>query len=160
GIYGHGQTVLQAQVHVPLIVKLPGSKTRRDSHELVSHVDLMPTILQVAGGHATNMDGSSLLPDARVRAGRHVLTESFPNTMRAVFRGDLKLFVSKNGERELYRPWHDPGEQRNLYVPGHPSARELEARLNGYLKRVPRRLPAGKLDDETSDALRSLGYIQ
>jgi len=160
GTYGHGQNVFQAQVHVPFIVKLPGSRTRRDSYELVSHVDLMPTILQVAGRRATDMDGSSLLLDERVRAGRHVFAESFPNRMRAVFRGDLKLLVSRNGGRELYRPWQDPAEHRNLYVRGHPSAGELEALLFGYLKRVPRQFPPGTLDDWTLDELRSLGYVQ
>src|SRR5215211_1214414 len=35
--------------HVPLLISAPGQRTRTDIHSLTSNVDLLPTILQIAG---------------------------------------------------------------------------------------------------------------
>ncbi|MGZ5326459.1 MAG: sulfatase family protein [Solirubrobacterales bacterium] len=58
---------------VPLVIRGPGIPTGASSSELVSNVDYMPTVLQIAGtGPASNapLDGRTLLPFAQNPAAR------------------------------------------------------------------------------------------
>jgi arylsulfatase A-like enzyme len=61
GVRGHKNNLYAETVHVPLIVKYPGSQPARQDARLVSLVDVLPTVLDVAGltadGHT---DGHSL----------------------------------------------------------------------------------------------------
>lgn len=56
-------SVYEDGVHMPLIVRGPGVAGGRRLRELVSHVDLVPTILQVLGFEVpANVQGRSLVP--------------------------------------------------------------------------------------------------
>jgi arylsulfatase A-like enzyme len=47
GRSGHGQSLYDELIHVPLIIKLPGRRSRQGvCHEIVSHIDVMPTVLE------------------------------------------------------------------------------------------------------------------
>lgn len=172
----HGVSVYQDQVHVPLIVKFPGQAERIVVDELVSHVDLMPTILALADTSAPNrLDGLDLrgFGDRRSRA---VISESFRNLYfgwtsrldreeRAVFRGPLKLIHSTTGKRELYNLLEDPMESEDLHAEMQEDSRQLLSLLETWQAQVADdsadedKIPR-ELDEETRDALRSLGYIQ
>ncbi len=141
--------------------------------EIVSVVDLMPTILDVLGCEIPeNVQGQSLL---QLEPGkpRNVISESFPDANllrwhkrfhrieRAIFSGTLKFISSTSGKRELYDLPNDPNEKMNLYKPDDGKSIELETRLNEWLKTVPAESDsAAKLDKETLDRLKSLGYIK
>ncbi len=49
GHLGHGRTLFEEVVRVPLLVWFPGQKKRIDIHHVVSHTDVLPTSLDVAG---------------------------------------------------------------------------------------------------------------
>jgi N-acetylglucosamine-6-sulfatase len=68
-----------AATHVPLLMRGPGVRKGGHSSEVVSNIDLSPTILDVTGAHATvPQDGRSLMPfarDPRLRTERPLLHE-------------------------------------------------------------------------------------
>jgi N-acetylglucosamine-6-sulfatase len=70
--------------HLPLLIRGPGIKPGTSTGELVSQVDLAPTILELAGASADkSIDGRSLVPfmrDPSLRTRRPVLFESFVET--------------------------------------------------------------------------------
>jgi arylsulfatase A-like enzyme len=173
-LMNHGASVYQDEVHVPLLIKCPRTRTAAVVSDVVSSVDLMPTVLNVAGSpFPANVQGESLLNAASPR--RDVLSESFPNSIwsnwhprfrairRAVFQGTEKLLTSTTGERELFDIARDPAEARNLYPVEPDVGRDLEAKLERSLHTVaaaPREAPQGSAGKEQVDRLKSLGYIQ
>jgi N-acetylglucosamine-6-sulfatase len=67
--------------HLPLLIRGPGIKPGSENAELVSTVDIAPTILELAGVEADkSVDGRSLFPyahDPGLRSSRPLLFESF-----------------------------------------------------------------------------------
>jgi N-acetylglucosamine-6-sulfatase len=94
--------------HLPLLIRGPGIKPGTATGQLASHVDLAPTILELAGVQADkSVDGTSLVPffrDPSLRTRRPLLFESFVETND----------VNANGG--------EPAEQAPAYTPG-PAAR-------------------------------------
>ena len=66
GIYHlHGATLFEEIIHVPLILSAPGTVEPGVVASQVSTVDVLPTVLELAGLPGTNCDGISLLAAAR-----------------------------------------------------------------------------------------------
>jgi arylsulfatase A-like enzyme len=171
GLVGHGSSVYQEQVHVPLVIKYPG-ETRADvQNRLVSHVDLLPTILGVLGYQAGGLPGHDLLAPESPQAA--AFSESFPCDLlvslsrrfrrieRATFIGDLKLITATNGVHEFYDLATDPHEEHNVYDERESDAGVLEASLRHWTATMPvaRPQPAA-LDAQAIKVLKSLGYLQ
>jgi arylsulfatase A-like enzyme len=176
-LIGHGVSIYQDQVYVPLIVKYPNSKQRILVDEVVNVMDIFPTILDVAGGDemsGKNQEKSLL----KVEDGnpRVVISESFPykeNSSlhprfrcieRAIFSRTFKFIRSTAGKRELYDLSKDPNEKKNLYDSDSNVSKELETRLTRWLASVE---SPGKEDGapvqlkrEILEALKTLGYIK
>ena len=120
--------------HVPLLIRGPGIPPGTVSGEVVSNVDLAPTILDAAGATADRpMDGRSMLPfarDGRLRTRRPVLHEGLEagdidrdgaakggtvGEYHAI-RTARYLYVEwLNGAVELYDRARDPGELHSLH---------------------------------------------
>jgi len=158
--WGHGMTLYEEVLHIPLIVKFPGSKyggVRVESP--VSQIDLLPSIADVVGATAPdNLPGVNL---ADVAAGRetwnsrklfHYLDNQtssdeagFLHRMYAVRYGKYKyiLRVSPRVEEMLFDLDADRGETTNL-VQANPQIaagfrREVEERylpMGFYLRLV------------------------
>jgi arylsulfatase A-like enzyme len=165
--------VYQNLVSIPLIIKYPQQLDPRRSDELVSQVDFMPTILDLAGiPTPAGLQGLSLVAPERDqtrvvyssanginRVAR--MNPKFGGTRHAIFAGSLKLISSTSGPPELYDLNADPGEEHNLYSPGDPRALELTRRLDSWVASMPRRSVRTKtLDPATRERLKSLGYVQ
>jgi choline-sulfatase len=157
GLFLHGVSVYQNQVHVPLLVKYPGQTQPARVETPVSLLDVMPTVLAVAG-----LDGRA------AQRPRPALAESFPGArlyrmkprfhriQRAVVDGDLELLVATNGRHELYDLSRDPEELDDRY--DAQLAKPLEAELEGFLAEPAARRMAPHTDAETQARLRALGY--
>lgn len=153
--------VYDPSTHVPLLVRGPGIPAGGRSAELVSNVDLAPTIVAAAGARPTRaMDGRSLLPfarDPRRRTTRPILHEGLAPSAGGdndqdgtserpaaestapgytAIRTPRYLYVESytSPDRELYDLAADPFELRSL----HRSARY--ARTRTALARELRRL--------------------
>jgi hypothetical protein len=63
GEQGHASALMYAPVtHIPLLISAPGQQSRSDFHALTSNLDLMPTILQIAGREIPSWVEGRVLP--------------------------------------------------------------------------------------------------
>ncbi len=175
GDYGHGHSVYQELNRVPLIVVGPPvTEPGRLVAEPVALLDIMPTLLDVAGAPLPEpMRGQSLLPvlGGAEPAARAVYSESPARRSsyddKALRRGDHKLVYDLKLDRaELYDLRADPGETRDLSAVEAARAAAMRDELRAWTAaslEVWASLPhaerqAGALDDALEDALRQIGY--
>jgi len=177
----HAYFAYDSTLHVPLIIKLPdGTHGGMEIDTNVSLVDLMPTILDLAGlpvPKTGDIHGRSLVPllDAKQTpsdfADRAIAFECLsPHyahgwaPLEGIRVGDQKLIVSP--KPELYDFSENPREDyeiANLY----DKKPELVAKLmreyrdlfDGRLSRPPQTLTPQAPDPETVEKLRALGYV-
>lgn len=125
-------------LRVPCLIRWPGHiQPGRTCRELATAMDLLPTLLGLAGGETPadrTIDGkdlSCLLFDAHAASPREVFYYYMKNNLEAVREGPWKLHVRKRGEviRELYHLETDPGESENLADREPGVIKRLEARL-------------------------------
>src|SRR5262249_36198605 len=120
GVDLHGYHLYAPQTKVPLIVRVPGVAPRRAAIP-AGHADLLPTLVNLAGGAPTaEMEGRSLV-DALVGADRdrvvfQQLSYEGNHEMRAGAsqRCHVIYNVSPDTSWEVYRLDRDPGETRDL----------------------------------------------
>jgi len=160
---GHGVTLYQQEIRIPLIVKFPAQiGLRGDDSAPIQLTDVFVMVLEGLR--------ISLPPGPRARdATRPVFAEVYPQEWRSrggdwrvLLDGDLKLHWSSRGRHQLFDLAADPGEHSNL-APSRPQqVRAMESALEGFLAELPppaRRGPPQQLDPETQEALRNLGYL-
>jgi arylsulfatase A-like enzyme len=171
-LWGHGQTLFEPLVRVPLVVAGPGviPGPRRTP---VSHVDLAPTLLDLAGvGAGEGWQGRSLAGVIRAAGEpepRPVIMEIAgepampPVRQSAVRDGRWKLITSFEDARwsdALYDVEADPAELRNLARTEPGVADRLRAMLRAGASGAAERVAIeGDEDEEIADRLRELGYL-
>ena len=178
--WGHG-ILYQEQIRVPLVFNGPGVEPGRVIAEPVEHVDLAPTLLEMAGAKPdpNDFDGRSLAavlrsrratPRSRVTYSEvHNILAFAPtqeqrlrSEMYSIIRPPLKLIhLARDPARdELYDLVADPRETRNLLAERRSDAEALLADLrsrnaiDGY---VP---DPTTLTEKEREHLRALGYIR
>jgi len=157
---GKGPAMYEEIAHVPLIVEQPGGAGAGTVNStLVSHIDLLPTMLELAGLDIPPiLEGQSLVPflEGEEDAERSVVMEfqryeiehdswgGF-QPIRCIVSGDHKLVINLLHTDELYDLKEDPAEINNLiHHPDHTDIRDrLHERLLDwtYKKRDPFRGP-------------------
>ena len=141
----HRQTLknalYEASARVPLIVSGPGIRHGVISDDLVSLIDLFPTLLEMAGKPVPDdVDGVSILPICRGEASSrpsYVFAEyhsNFANTGIAMWREGPWKYVRYVGYRpQLFDLEDDPGELVNLADLRPEQVQLLDARLEGLV---------------------------
>lgn len=139
------RTFYEQASRINLIVSMP-ERLRRGTmatpgsvcHDPVSIVDIMPTLLDLAGIETDlPMDGRSLRPQLMGESdpARHVFCEHHVEGVTAccfmVRRGAFKLNLTMGGEAQLFDLRADPGEWRNLA--GDPAHAAIEAELRALI---------------------------
>ncbi len=172
GSFRHGKHLYGEILGVPLIIRFPGQQSGVRVRSLAQHVDLLPTILDVAGLESSRViQGVSLAGSPhngrRSRPGFSEVTRGEFQSV-AMVDGAWKIIrtVAAEGETpryELYDLDRDPGEQEDL-AEQHGSRRE---RMKGLLARVEVGLgeaaPGLEIENpapEVSEELRALGYLE
>lgn len=107
-------------VHIPLIIRHPQSiKQPSTVNDLVSLIDLGPTILAAAGIEVpTYMEGRSLLPYLRgeaIKPREAVFCEDNYQVMMRSQTHKLVYYIGQPDEGELYDLQTDPHELHNLW---------------------------------------------
>lgn len=170
--WDHGHNLHEHQLRVPLIARPPGGLARpRAVEPLVRQVDLLPTLVALAGGDGPGrIEGRDLGPLLRAEEPGGPV-ENYASAVRdkprmaALNVGPYKL-IWGGGSRpgRLFDLAADPGETTDLAVERRPLARELTA----HLRRIAAALDddrlfvedGGELSAETREQLRALGYIE
>lgn len=174
GGFGHGFTLLDEVLHVPLFVKLPGQREGRVLPQQVSLVDLLPTLCESAGLPATaDVAGVSLLPlleewdqeplarhlEHEVRWPKRcvgVAVRSEEGKLALVlrdYRSDDPFAAVDDGERLPVRV-----QDLQPSLPSHPLSQALQALLQLSLTR-PTVLNRDTPEEQRVRAeLQSLGY--
>ncbi|MCC7535298.1 MAG: sulfatase [Deltaproteobacteria bacterium] len=172
GNVGHGHSVFEELVHVPLFVRAPGlvpAGTRFT--DPAGLVDVMPTVLDALGvERPAGLAGRSLIPLVRGedRSAPAVSVSGFMDDRRAASAGRWKI-VLRGTRTDLFDLETDPRETRNV-ADRHPVALRYMRELvglslattdGGATRDVPRRPRAQQvtIDPETERQLRELGYI-
>jgi arylsulfatase A-like enzyme len=173
GGWWHGTTLYDEQIHVPLLMKPPGTAGGgRVVDDLATSLDIVPTVLATAGlagpdvlqGHALPLGGGPV--PARERVFSEEDLEG--NVLQAVRTRDWKLVNANPGNprglapEELYDLARDPREQTNVATQDPASLETMRATLGRSF--VEARAHAGATqqtggDAATTERLRSLGYI-
>jgi arylsulfatase A-like enzyme len=118
GSVGHGHSVYQELLQVPLAVRIPGLTD--GGHRLEGNagvVDVLPTIFDAMGQKApSEIAGRSLLPRLRgeVDDAPRVVVSGFHDGWRAAVVGDLKLVQRTWRHPSLFDLAGDAGEQEDV----------------------------------------------
>jgi choline-sulfatase len=177
----HGMFLYDETIHVPLLIKLPGSAVRTPKHKQKSEgrvglVDVTPTILEVTGiPIPKEIQGQSLLGAMQSETAgargvdrpidRPIYSETdYPHrafqwsSVRALRTG--KYLTIEAPKRELYDQVSDPKALNNL-APNSPAVTDtLVAEAELFRQRTSADLAAAaKLDPEQAEKLRALGYV-
>ncbi|MEP7310372.1 MAG: sulfatase-like hydrolase/transferase [Acidobacteriota bacterium] len=133
GSYMQGRTIYQEDGNVPLMLWYPRLyKSAMRSKTIGGHVDLAPTIAELAGlAPAADWQGRSLLdPGHPPRAYFYVAEDRF----RLGVREDRWKYIYdlREGIEELYDLQHDPDEQHNLAAAEPVRSARLRQRLAAW----------------------------
>jgi len=176
GLLGHGDSLTQAEIHIPLLVKEPGPGGRKGQDaSFVQQVDLLPTILRRLGiapppgiqgvplGESAHPIVAELvkLPMMNRAVGVGAKDWRHLGNWNVLVEGTNKYGWSSNGTNFLIDLARDPNEHTNLVEKDAELARGMDETLKAYLKSLP--LPGAvgdvpAVDAETMESLRNLGY--
>jgi len=171
--FQHGVTLLNAVIHVPLVVVGPGIEAGRRVSALAGNTDIMPTLLALSGVDSgwfgSQLQGESLAPVMQGKSVEPTPRYSFSKQSgeRCVVLGSCKYterMASAPGPGRLVDFATDPAETKDL-APDQP---EMAAKLRELLRRFVQgsggqgsRAPsAPPLSEENRRRLKSLGYVE
>jgi arylsulfatase len=158
----HGETTLPNVSHVPLLVRAPGIEPQRRA-ELVHHVDVLPTLLALAGvavpEQSRGLPLGPLLESGREMPERILYSDI--GTEVSAYHGDRFVRVRR---ASLQAPWEaswqtfewDAGTETWTRARGEP---RMRAPIAGYLARRAPLAPLRPLMEEERERLRALGYL-
>ena len=187
--WGHGHSLYDESLKVPLIIKFPKSRFKGQRiPDIISLVDIFPTVLDEMGidYSGLNTDGQSLLPiiTGKEKGDRmfladvaaHVLASRIPQKIsmnrgreklilnRKFLPEDLKFFVSPPPSLnpvELYDLALDPGERQNIADEKSQLANQIIQRINQiYEVAQKKKTRKIEMDKELRKQLKALGYIR
>ncbi len=178
GVFGHAWDLHREVLDIPFFIHRPGQVEGLRVPVPVQQADLLPTLIEIAGGEPVpEIEGDSLAPllhggadgASQVPADRLLLStmDTFQRPAASLVRGRYKLI-------ELRRPGHAPSRQLFDSLDDPRELRDLAAErpiLAGRLARLLREqvelsgrdaLPAPEveMEEETRRRLRALGYIE
>ncbi len=183
----HGRTLYQDQLHVPLIVSLPRTRERYRSFRarrvpaIVEHVDVLPTLLELAGVErdSLRMEGESLVPLLKGKPqstslaiadfgrttveGGAIISEAWKYIEVRPEPGDE---LSRMNGEYLFELSRDAGEQDNLIDAPPPSLDRMRQKLQKLRKEWAQEESLREVDGRPRsqnvlhlEAMRRLGYI-
>ena len=160
----HGLLLHVEDIHVPLLVKLPGGRRGGETVAAPAQlVDVAPTVAELLGLPApAGWRGRSLLAlAAEPGAPRRICSETFYPRLHFGW-SDLASIVDDRHHLidgpapELYDLVADPGERTNLLTERRPVYHELKRALDPCRVALA---PPSAVDEETRRAMAALGYL-
>jgi choline-sulfatase len=176
--WGHGVSLAESSIHVPLIVRLPGAGPAAGARrtEAVQLVDLMPTILDLVGLPVPDdLDGRPLFRSSRILPPAPVFSslDLAENRLLALRAFPWKLVLNRSsGASALFNLNSAAGEAGPVRSEQPAGAREARKRLTARLAVLAvlaararpgdtsREVGREEMPDDIKDALRALGYLE
>jgi arylsulfatase A-like enzyme len=175
--FEHGWFAFDASLRVPLMIKWPGQQAGEKRSHAVSQLDLMPTLLKIAGWDAP-LDGAVGIDLAIDPGDRDPVSVenafNYPERTFGLRSPEFKYLIREHdGREELYDLRTDPGETKNLAgsaAEGPAASSRYGEVLSGFreqadgLRRsgrfeIQNTGPPESIDEASRRALESLGYI-
>jgi arylsulfatase A-like enzyme/tetratricopeptide (TPR) repeat protein len=163
----HGVLLYREVLHIPLLVKLPGSSRAGTSVAApVGLTDLFPTALAALGLPSPEVPPGplsllSLTDEARAASGRSVFSETFFPRLHLGWSDLASLIDGRSHYIEGPRPEFfdlttDPHEKTNLIEEKTPAFRALKLEMGKLDRRFTR---PGAVDADQAAKLATLGYV-
>jgi arylsulfatase len=154
GMWMHGGSLYDPEIHVPLIVKFPGQRVGRRVEEPALALDIVPTILDVAGMESERpLDGTSL------RHARSDYAFSFWKEWQ-VARSDTWKLVRRGTELSLFHLRSDPNELKDVSAQSPDVVKRLTDACRKELGRLEISAEAiGRVSSDVVERMRALGYL-
>lgn len=185
-VFFHGASLYEGAVHVPLIMKVPQKTFEKPViPDLVRHIDIMPTILDVLNIRKNSlMQGVSLLllmegkkmSDLSAFFEAQIVLQLPSRTLTLTgIRTDKWKFIKRSnslkemGSYELYDLKNDPKETSNIAVNNPLLVQSFIKQLNRYSEysKLRKKILGNTmenrqiiLNESKKERLKSLGYIQ
>jgi len=163
GGWRHNRVLHAETLDTPLIIKFPGQSEGKRSDAPATHVDILPTVLDVTGlPPFAEAEGQSLVRPGPRPIFSHLELGKFP-IQHSVIDGDWKLIRApeKRVKLLLFDIASDPGETRNLVSDLPVRTAAMEALIDGHIAETGRvEAEEEELSEETERELRALGYLQ
>lgn len=175
----HGSNLHVEETHVPLVVRFPtraagkaadtadvDRQARRGERrpDLVSHLDLFPTVIEAFGLPPRKTLGISLLagslpPDRIVPSTLHAFDS--PRRWAALTTGGDRLLFNLRQGMQLFDLARDPGELQDISQQEPERIRAILARGTAFAQSTTGSAPElRRSDEEMSRSLRALGYVE
>lgn len=171
-LLGHNLSLHDGLINVPLVTH--GLNTAVDQNGLIQHIDVMRTLLELAGANTESVEGVDLRTEQREYAfaqrepgqfepylehNPDFDTERYHEPMLTAIRTDESKLLSSDQKKEFYDL---PDEETESSVANPNTATELQSVLQEWLSTAAKPITEGD-DGEFTDAmerqLRDLGYI-
>ncbi|MBN2803888.1 MAG: sulfatase-like hydrolase/transferase [Deltaproteobacteria bacterium] len=182
GLVGHGHSLYEELIHVPLIIRLPGAnaeKSPKEYNEVVELVDILPTLFDSLGlQKPEQLQGESLIPvlKGEKRYWSKAVYSEFMDGQRTVKSGIYKLIL-RGLKTTLFNLLDDPKETADLSDVNPLALRAMLDSLGSHLgifvsandiddkNRAPKKRAQthksddANIDNETKKQLQELGYM-
>jgi len=163
----HGLFLYRETTHVPLIVKLPGQRAQKRIAAPVQHIDVAPTILDLAGAPAEAslkgrslrplLDGSGTIPDAGIYA--EALYSRYHFGWSELYSlTDTRYRLIRAPRDELFDEQTDPLETKSLAGERPQVAQAMRSAIQKMLANASLAAPTA-VSDEDKQKLAALGYV-
>lgn len=174
---GHGATLREDVLHIPLIVRDFRNRGGHRVHETVSAVDLAPTIAEAALGiqlpavqgrslmtylndNAAEIPEREIFAEIELRPNLEEAPRWYDHESMAIYADELK-FVTRHEQTTIFQPGPAASSETELEEPS------INESLLAYLDSLRQEFLAGEvkpneveLTDKEIETLKSLGYIQ
>ncbi len=173
GSASHGYTLFDEMIRVPFIIAFPGRFPAGRVTAQVRMIDLMPTVLDLAGVGPVppEVQGTNLGPwlrgEASVDVGPAYTEATYAGEMKSIQAGGHKLIV--NFDRpgaNLFDLRADPGESKPVTEQSPVLARQLLQQLMAWMAGNRELASAARetqreviVDEKVLERLRALGYV-
>ncbi|RMD83048.1 MAG: hypothetical protein D6815_07660 [Candidatus Dadabacteria bacterium] len=166
GHWGHGKSLYEELIHVPLVLAGPGVPAGKRVKAPVMLVDVVPTILELVAGiqAPSHWEGRSLLKPPPERPVYAELVREGGLAAFAIIEGTKKYLEARESagspvRRELFDLAGDPGEHRPLRRANEQLWHGKLAALQAAAAAKHLQQAAAAIDEEARKRLEALGYV-
>lgn len=156
----HRDYLYEELIHIPLIITGTGIPKGKKINHLASHIDILPTILKMAG--IKKMDfhpGKDLF---NIKKRKFIFCQ-YENRRYAIRTEKYKFILNGDGKLELYDLIRDPKEKENLSDKNLKICKKFKNELEKFKNSLPDFCSSktrANLSKEDIEKLKSLGYIK